>query len=366
MPTQHPVLRSLELKNFRCHRDLRLPDLAPITLIGGENGTGKTVVLEAIFAFLARANTNLFVNLPQWRNVVTSISPDGIWRPLFYDYDYNNRFSITLNSNETLTALVEDAEVIEHTLADGSTAIADEPISDDTILSSGVIPATRLALTLSIPPADSHTAYYLIQSTGDNETTIATRTPFSRDHRNTVLMTSRGTATPTDATRYGKLRQRKRHGKVLDILRLFDQRIEGLSAIPIGQSAQLHVDIGLPNLIPIGDVSDGIARLASLAISMLSEKADLLLVDEIGSGIHYSRLDELWSGLFDLSTEHNCQIIATTHSSEVLRAAINASSTHSTDLAYIRLDRLPNNDTAAECYSRDDLADSISRGIEVR
>ncbi len=42
-------IESIALKNFRCHADLRVPlNLAPITVIGGENGAGKTSILAGL------------------------------------------------------------------------------------------------------------------------------------------------------------------------------------------------------------------------------------------------------------------------------------------------------------------------------
>ena len=39
---------SLHIKGFRCFRDLEIPKLARINLIGGKNNTGKTALLEAV------------------------------------------------------------------------------------------------------------------------------------------------------------------------------------------------------------------------------------------------------------------------------------------------------------------------------
>ena len=46
------VVEKIELKNFRCHSDFSLSCNRPTTLIIGENGSGKTSVLEAIYLAL--------------------------------------------------------------------------------------------------------------------------------------------------------------------------------------------------------------------------------------------------------------------------------------------------------------------------
>ncbi|MCQ2571057.1 MAG: DNA replication and repair protein RecF [Candidatus Saccharibacteria bacterium] len=46
------VIQKINLKNFRCHNDFSLDCNRPTTLIIGENGSGKTSVLEAIYMAL--------------------------------------------------------------------------------------------------------------------------------------------------------------------------------------------------------------------------------------------------------------------------------------------------------------------------
>ena len=46
------VVQKISLKNFRCHDEFELDCNRPTTLIIGENGSGKTSVLEAIYLAL--------------------------------------------------------------------------------------------------------------------------------------------------------------------------------------------------------------------------------------------------------------------------------------------------------------------------
>ena len=43
------VVQKVSLKNFRCHDEFELDCNRPTTLIIGENGSGKTSILEAIY-----------------------------------------------------------------------------------------------------------------------------------------------------------------------------------------------------------------------------------------------------------------------------------------------------------------------------
>ena len=43
------ILNSLEIRNFRCFRYLRIERLSRVNLIVGENNIGKTSLLEALW-----------------------------------------------------------------------------------------------------------------------------------------------------------------------------------------------------------------------------------------------------------------------------------------------------------------------------
>ena len=52
----HPPLQELKLRDFRCFHEEQAARLAPLTLLVGENGTGKTSFLAAVRAILEVAN----------------------------------------------------------------------------------------------------------------------------------------------------------------------------------------------------------------------------------------------------------------------------------------------------------------------
>jgi AAA15 family ATPase/GTPase len=43
------MIESLEVKNFRCFKDLHLSDLRRINVVVGDSGSGKTALLEALW-----------------------------------------------------------------------------------------------------------------------------------------------------------------------------------------------------------------------------------------------------------------------------------------------------------------------------
>ena len=64
--SQRP-LQEIRLRNFRCFCEQQTARLAPITLLVGENSTGKTSLLAAVRAILQVANTHGAPNFPDFR-----------------------------------------------------------------------------------------------------------------------------------------------------------------------------------------------------------------------------------------------------------------------------------------------------------
>src|SRR6266702_1749618 len=55
------ILNSLEVRNFRTFRDLKIEHLGRINLLVGKNNVGKTSLLEAIRLYASRASTPAFI-----------------------------------------------------------------------------------------------------------------------------------------------------------------------------------------------------------------------------------------------------------------------------------------------------------------
>jgi AAA15 family ATPase/GTPase len=94
-----------------------------------------------------------------------------------------------------------------------------------------------------------------------------------------------------------------------------------------------------------------------------------LLCDEIAVGIHSSKLSDFVRQLAWTAKKYNCQIIATTHSYELLAAACEAFSGENLnpdDFAYIRMDRDSHGKIAATRFDHRSLGDAIAANWEVR
>ena len=80
------MLTSLQLKNFRGFRDLKVEPLKRINLITGQNNTGKTSVLEALRILLAHPDIASVGGLPiEFRNGTNGDWNENFWKWIIYN-----------------------------------------------------------------------------------------------------------------------------------------------------------------------------------------------------------------------------------------------------------------------------------------
>lgn len=103
-PTGYQMIKSISINNFRCFENLTIEGCERINVIVGDNGTGKTALLEALFLALA-GNTSVAVRLRQWRGLEGMFSgtpkeiEEALWSGFFYRFDMNRRISIALSGS---------------------------------------------------------------------------------------------------------------------------------------------------------------------------------------------------------------------------------------------------------------------------
>ncbi len=113
-------------------------------------------------------------------------------------------------------------------------------------------------------------------------------------------------------------------------------------------------------------MGDGLLKLLSLILSISLNKNGIVLIDEIENGLHHSIMEKTWDIIISHAKKNNCQVIATTHSYECIKAANDGISAENTeDFKYIRLDRT-NNKIQPKYFNHNTLLTAIQNNWEVR
>ena len=135
------------------------------------------------------------------------------------------------------------------------------------------------------------------------------------------LENKRAWLTPSDlmtsnlANDLAELFKRNRKDTILALLKLFDTRINSIEIL----TDDIYIGFeGMSQMLSVSMMGDGLRRYLNIVASAANPLIDILLIDEIDNGLHYSVYKKLWQALFALAEASNKQIFVTTHSKETL------------------------------------------------
>lgn len=349
------------VRNFRGFKDLKVEGFERINLIAGVNNIGKTALLEALFLHCGAYNPELALRVNAFRGmesmtVELSKWSENPWDSLFNQY--NTHESIELIGEHTVTGsralrlrTVEKPDELENL----EKFIKLREAAPE--LSSLSEPAKILKLEFN------GNEYYMILGPGSPLVK-----PFPQAPPFPVFFLASRVKIPpkADADLYGKLATNKKEKILLEVLKLIEPRLEGLSVnIAMGEP-MLHGDVGEERLLPLPVMGEGMVRLASSILRIANAPNGVVLVDEIENGIHHSNMPKLWSAIGKVAREFNTQVFATTHSLECIKAAHTAFK--ECEIYDFRVHRLQSTKEGIQAvtYDQEDLETAFEIGIEVR
>lgn len=352
------------IKNFKCFKQLTLPDLGRITLIGGRNNVGKTALLEALFLFFDRTPPNMILKQYGWRglaNVITT--PEGMWAPIFREYDLaqqisisvsidGNEESVTYKYNPHFALEVLPPNEIPHD-SEGKTVRTDiEPV-----------PSFSLDIEYDDGSQPKKTAHLLISPQG--KPGVRHDYPVTGLRTAIFLPAKIQISSKENCDRFSKLTKIRKENEVVKFLNLIETRLKNVKIITEGQQPVIYGDTGLLDMIPISFMGGGMVRLLDIILAIAWCENTVVFVDEIENGLHRSLLPKIWEAVGDAAENYNCQVFATTHSYECLEAVHKGLANRPDDFRYIRLDRKDDVITA-KTSNYDMVGSAIAHNLEIR
>ena len=359
------MFQRLRIKNFRLFDDLKFDWLNRINLLGGRNNSGKTTALEGLFLLTGGGNPELVLRISAFRGIkqvegLPAVVPATYWKPLFGELDMNRPIEIsgkhTQQGRVSLTIAVERADTVELTRRSPEAHGALANLRDGQILSElwwqlrlsyeragkvrgeGLLRVTQKGLEMTPPPSGVPVlAHYLSANSGSLQ---------------------------EDAVRLGQLRTRKQGNLLTKALQIVEPRLVSVEDISASGVPMIWGDIGLPELVPLSAMGEGMTRVARLVLAISSSPGGIVLVDEIENGFHHSIMCKVWSVVAEAARQFDTQIVATTHSFECLRAAYESLSGE--EWRYYRLDRTREGAGCCVTYDTEEVKAAIRHGLEVR
>ena len=336
------MLKSFVARNFRCFKELRLDTLGRMNLIAGDNGVGKTALLEAIFLHLGPTNAALTTVVDRMRGLPP------------FEADGDKQWGWLFRNKETQV-----------------------PIGLDCELADGVM--RHLALRLGSPQE-----YRIEKGTGQGQAGLSARPTTFRTSGSELIMEyqdSTGTKTLTkglltvggqkgrelvavqadppvtvlspkallfrsfvpgfeeDAERLNAMVARKTEGQLLKAVQRIQPAVQGLVPGYYAQQPMIYGDVGFRERIPLALAGDGMLRLVRYLVGIADCAGGVVLIDEVENGFYHSVLPKLWQALAVACEGANVQLFATTHSWECIGAAYEALKDTSSTFFLHRLER---------------------------
>jgi hypothetical protein len=353
------MINRLKIKGFKGFDEFELAKLSRVTLLGGRNNVGKTSLLEAMFMFFDRFNPQMFLRQYSQRGVgILPLNSDSAVAPIFFDYDLDREVIITvfMNDIEETMVLKFNPSYIQPVIPAQQTNLLQIVADQRPVQSYG------LDVTLHRQGSTKKTYHIWTGSQG-----IGLDAPkFPMKVRPAIFLASRAPSNASeDAERFGKLDVIGKQNIMLDSLRIIEPNLKSLSSVALqGGSSLIYGDIGLSKKIPIAYMGEGMSRLSSIILGIAS--ADFIFIDECENGFHYSVMTQVWESIGKAAREFNCQVVATTHSYECLRAAYKSfEGQMEEDFTYIRIDRIQRH-AIPKIFSFELLGTAMKSDMEVR
>ncbi len=324
------MLKNIRIENFRCFRDLKIDRFERVNLIAGGNNAGKTALLEALYFLLGDFTKDVVNHLPTlFRSLPSNAAVDqNFWK---WIYAQESQVQEILFEGH----LSNLSEFRVRLVPSGSKAKPSSPYEVTTTAGNYQVSYSPKGLLAALPKC--------------MVTALRTRDPSK------------------SAVEYEKVLEKgEAERKVEDLMRRIEPRVKRIRPLRTTGIPLIHIDIGLPETIPVTQMGQGVARALGLFAGMIITEAKLLIVDEIEDGIYYANLPVVWEAVRALAEELDVQVFATTHSLECIEAAHRVFSEGDRyDFALHRLQRV--NDVV-ECvtYSQEELEVSLKTGLETR
>lgn len=297
-------IRNINIYNFRGLSALTLEDLCPITVFLGENSVGKSSVLESLFMVTGPNNPFLSLQVTSLR-AHTGIDLNGV-RYMFYDSDLSN--------SPQMIAQFSDSETREIRLIPSYTL--EEAVDANQIAHMGNNKQILTGITSEFvikTEGSTVTRKSTFERTQDGKLS-PTLDPNYQESVNSVCLSSFN-LNYNVINIYEELVKSGRKDVVLTAIKMFDSRINSIEATKDG----LFIGYDhLSNMVPLNMAGDGVQKYLSIALYAFHPSTDIIIIDEIENGLHFSAHQKLWKCIFTSATELGKQFFISTHNKETL------------------------------------------------
>ena len=309
------ILNSLEIRNFRAFRDLKIEHLGRVNLLVGKNNVGKTSLLEAIQLYASQdsAPTSIWEIMRTRREVNEPfVSVKEMLFALKYLFYGRNDIKPGLqpiqigpiNSSEEKLSITVDWSIKETRMGtlDGKLLEAGENYTAD-----------NLAPLLNIQAAGT-TRNYLIDPSLPQKDIIV----LNPNEIPCIFIPSNGLSSQRLTELWDSVALTKLEADILIALRFIAPGLVDLNFVSTPLSGRERIPVvriaDYDEPLPLHGLGDGMLRALGISLALVKAKDGILLIDEFENGLYYTVQPDIWKLIFRVAYQLNVQVFATTHS----------------------------------------------------
>jgi AAA15 family ATPase/GTPase len=358
------LMDSFEVENFRSLRQLKLEKMARVNLLVGKNNSGKTSVLEAIYALTRIEVADWFDLLENNRGIDYS---DHDFSSIFYGFSSKSIVQVSASYRDSGRGPKRFRFRLDLVTESNRSRRKERKILNVSILAGTGKPPHRF--TLNNASNEDDEAEYIGVSDGSDEF-LEEGLPSNIEPRHSARFLSTDIDLTQLSEQLSDIILSKEESTLLSVMQEVEPRI---TSLVLDSKGQVHFNLGdrFDRLFPINLMGEGIQRLLCVITSIAATAGGFILIDELDNGLHYSALRILWKGILQAAREYDVQIVATTHSVEALRHLTwvlddEENASFRDDVAAYTLIRANDDTVRSYRHNYGQLEYALEHGIEVR
>lgn len=276
-----------KVENFKRFESFEMKDIGQFNLIVGDNNVGKTSVLESLLVTNdAFESFNGLFSALQFKRLTSDYTYGALEsfvnvnaKQLAGEVKLN--FTFTINSKDEQSSIIVNNR--NNTVGFETTA----------------------------PPiySDSSIGFRFHEKSIIKENRNLPFIPFYRGHDSDLI------------NFYGRLQDDKSLKKrFIENLKILVPEIESVDNKTIDSRSHLIVYQNFTDKsVPLAFFGDGLIKLFRLLAEIILNKGSRLMIDEVDTGIHYSRFRDFWKVILTAAKENDVQLFMTTHNEECIK-----------------------------------------------
>lgn len=361
-------LTYFKVENFKRFDMLELTDIGQFNLIVGDNNVGKTSLLEALQVSLHGAETlynyhktlglrGIDLNAKRRLDLDGNVTSVEYPTENYFDYLLKTRtkelavtFRTTMYSHlEGLLDFPKERSEFEFKFS----KMRNTNISDSTATFQVKIVNAAKEAMINLHQDDLNNAYH-------------------NRYLPIVLFRPKNAGEIFNDFQKSIGKSRKLRDEFIANLKFILPRIEEIQSLEIGGVDVLSVGLeGEDEFTPLNAFGEGTQRTFEILIEILKNKGTRLFIDEVDTGIHFSRLKSLLKSVVNLALINDVQLFMTTHSLECLQAFAEVFEDpdmvqHQAKVRQFSLLEKPDGQVVANAHNFEQLQYALEIGFETR